>query len=147
MPIINALFLALVAGLILAIPAIIAELGKPPADVPLFVDVRSFWGKHLTKREAFWFGLLIHFIMVSFFGVLYEHVVIQGVVPPYRLGGLLAYASGFWVVVGAVIFPLVGLGFFGRKEGKFVWLELLVVHHLLALLMWLTVLVFPVLKP
>jgi hypothetical protein len=50
-------------------------------------------------------------------------------------------------LVGGVIFPAAGLGLFGRKEGKTVWYELLITHHLLGFFVWLFVLVFPSLKP
>jgi len=147
MPVIFALFLALTSALALAIPALIAELGKAPADVPLFIDVRSFWGHRFNKREVFWIGLFIHFLMAALFGVLYELLALTGYVRPFFLGNMIAYATSFYILVGVVIFPLVGLGFFGRKEGNWAWFELLIVHHFLAVFMWVLVNVFPVLRP
>jgi hypothetical protein len=145
---ISAIFLALVAGLITAIPGMISELGKRgPKNIPLLIDVKTFWGHKLTRGEVFWFGLFIHLLMAALFGALYELIVVKAFVRPYHLDNLLVYASFFYLLVGGVIFPVVGQGLFGRKQGKTVWYELLIVHHLFALLVWLEVFVFPSLKP
>jgi hypothetical protein len=148
MPVISAVFLALAAGLITAVPGFLSELGKKaPKDIPLLIDVRTFWGHKLTRGEVFWFGLFIHLLMAALFGALYELIVVKSFVHPYELDNLAVYASFFWLFVGGVIFPIVGLGLFGKKEGKWVWFELLVVHHLFALFVWLQVALFPALKP
>jgi hypothetical protein len=148
MPIISAIFLSLVAGTITAIPGFISELGKKaPRNIPLLIDVKTFWGKRLTRGEIFWFGLFIHLLIAALFGVLYEYLVLTSMVSPYTLGGLLAYAFCFYLFIGGVIFPIVGLGLFGRKEGKTVWYELLITHHLLGFFVWLAILLFPYLKP
>jgi hypothetical protein len=148
MSIISAIFLSLVAGAITAIPGFVSELGKRgPKNIPLLIDVKTFWGRALTRGEVFWFGLFIHLLMAAFFGALYELLVAKAFVQPYHLGNLVAYASFFYLLVGGIIFPIVGQGLFGRKEGKTVWYELLMVHYLFALLVWLEVFLFPVLKP
>ena len=148
MPIISAVFLSLTAGAITAIPGIISEFGKrAPKNIPLLVDVKTFWGAKLTRGEIFWFGMFIHLLMAALFGVLYEYLVLNAMVAPYHLGGLLAYAFCFYLFVGGVVFPVVGLGFFGSKEGKTVWYELLITHHLFGFFMWLAIVLFPYLKP
>ena len=148
MPVISAVFLSLAAGLITAVPAFLSELGKKaPRNIPLLIDVKTFWGHKLTRGEVFWFGLSIHLLMAALFGALYELIAVKSFVHPYELDNLAVYASLFWVFVGGVIFPVVGLGLFGKKEGKWVWFELLVVHHLFALFVWLQVFLFPALKP
>jgi|GEM_PF-2615484 len=147
MPLVDALFLSLAASFVIALPAIVAELGRPPKDVPLFVDIKNVWGYKLNPREVFWLGFLIHLLMAALFGALYFLLTQFGYVRPYRLGGLLTYATGFYLLVGLVIFPVFRLGLFGRKEGPWVWFELLVVHHLLGFLMWAGVTAFPALMP
>jgi hypothetical protein len=148
MPVISAVFLSLAAGAITAIPGIVSELGKKaPDNIPLLVDVKTFWGHKLTRGEVFWFGMAIHLLMAALFGALYELIVVKSLVSPYTLASLLGYASFFFLLVGGVIFPLVGAGIFGRKEGKTVWYELLIVHHLFGFFIWLGVVLFPSLKP
>lgn len=148
MPVISAVFLSLVAGVLTAVPGFISELGKRgPKNIPLLIDVKTFWGRTLTRGEVFWFGLFVHLLMAAFFGALYELIVVKAFVQPYHLGNLLAYASFYYLLVGGVVFPLVGQGLFGRKEGKTVWYELLIVHYLFAALVWLEIYLWPVLKP
>jgi hypothetical protein len=148
MPIISAVFLSLTAGVITAIPGFISELGKKaPRNIPLLVDVKTFWGKRLTRGEVFWFGLFIHLLIAALFGALYEYLVLNDIVRPFHLGNLLVYAFCFYLFIGGVVFPIVGLGLFGRKEGKTVWYELLITHHLLGFFVWLGILLFPYLKP
>ena len=148
MPIVSAIFLSLTAGVITAIPGFLSELGPAgPKDIPLLVDIKTFWGRSLSRGEVFWFGLFIHLLMAALFGALYELIVVKSFVQPYHLDNLMIYAVFFWLFVGGVIFPIVGLGLFGKKEGKWVWFELLVVHHLFGLFMWLLVALFPVLLP
>lgn len=145
---INAIFLSLVAGIITAVPAFLSEIGKrPPKDIPLLVDIKSFWGRKLSNGEVFWLGLFIHLVLAALFGAMYELIVVKSLVDPYHINNLVIYATFFWLFVGGVVFPVVGLGLFGKKEGKWVWLELLVVQYLLAFFIWLGVFLFPVLKP
>jgi len=148
MPIISAVFLSLTAGVITAIPGIFSEFGKrAPKNIPLLIDVKTFWGKRLTRGEVFWLGLFVHLLMAALFGALYELIVVKSLVAPYRLENLLAYATLFYLLVGGVIFPVVGAGLFGRREGKTVWYELLITHYLFAFIVWLMVYLYPVLKP
>lgn len=148
MPVISAIFLALAAGAITAIPGIISELvKKEPHNIPLLVDIKTFWGHTLTRGEVFWLGMAVHLLMAALFGALYELIAVKALVKPYGLEGLMVYASFFYLFVGGVIFPLVGAGIFGRKEGKTVWYELLIVHHLFGFFMWLAVFLFPSLRP
>jgi len=148
MPVVSAIFLSLAAGLITAVPGFVSELGKKkPKNIPLLIDVKTFWGRKLTSGEVFWFGLFIHLLMAALFGALYEWLVVESLVSPYHLGGLLVYAFCFYFLVGGVIFPVVGQGLFGRKQGKTVWYELLIVHHVWAVLVWAMVYLWPTLKP
>jgi hypothetical protein len=148
MPVISAVFLSLAAGLITAIPGFISELGKKaPANIPLLIDVKTFWGHKLTRGEVFWFGLFIHLLMAALFGALYQLEILKSNINPYALDNLAVFATLFWILLGGVIFPIVGLGLFGKKEGRWVWFELLVTHHLFGFFIWLLVTLFPSLKP
>ena len=148
MPIISAIFLSLAAGVITAIPGALSEFQKKaPHNIPLLVDVKTFWGQRLTRGEVFWFGLFVHLLMAALFGALYELIVVKSSIHPFGLLSLIVYASFFYLLVGGAIFPVVGAGLFGRREGKTVWYELLIVHHLWAIIVWLAVYLFPALKP
>lgn len=127
---------------IFSIPAIILELMERGGheDAPLVVDVKTIFGRKLRSHEAFWVGLLIHIVMGNLFGLIYVTFVLNGWLvftnSPYSFLSLLIYALGAWAVSGLVIFPLLGMGLFGRKEGKRVWMELLASMFILGISMW-----------
>lgn len=130
------------AGFLLAIPAIIAEWTEHGAEhaLPILVDIEPKWGRHLTHRELFFVALGIHLVLATVFGALYVVFVEQGWLfvthSPYTIWSLLVYAVLGWVVTGVVIFPLLGFGWFGKKEEGPVWAETLVMLLVLGLVVW-----------
>ncbi len=128
-----------------AIPAIIFELteGGHVKNIPLLVDVKTFWGMKLTPFATFLAGLLLHLILGFLFGAIYPVFVVKGWLvftnAPYTLLSLVIYAFGAWMIAGGVVFPLLGFGWFGRKQGKRVWLELLASMLLIGVAMWFVV--------
>ena len=58
---------------------------------------------------------------------------------PYTLLSLVVYALLSWIVAGVVVYPLLGMGWFGLKEGRHVWMETIVAHLVLGLGLWLLV--------
>ncbi|HAU66259.1 MAG: hypothetical protein UT30_C0003G0018 [Candidatus Uhrbacteria bacterium GW2011_GWF2_39_13] len=129
-----------------AIPAILLEItesGKVK-NVPLLVDVKTIFGLKIRhKQEVFFIGLLLHLIFGFLFGFVYVLFVEQGWLfithAPYTIFSLIVFAFLSWVVVGVIIYPLLGLGMFGLKEGPRVWLETLTSHFILAFFLWLLV--------
>jgi hypothetical protein len=91
--------------------------------------------------------MFIHFLMAAFFGALYELCALTMNISAYGFHSLAVYATLFYLLVGGIIFPVVGLGLFGKKEGKWTWFELLVTHHLFGFFVWLLVYIFPSLTP
>ncbi len=126
---------------VLSIPAIIVELAdrKHKLNLPLLVDVKEIWGRKITQPEMFWIGLLNHLVLGSVFGLLYplfvvnEWLYITG--DPYSMLSLFFYALHFWLVSMLIIFPIFGFGFFGRREGKLVWVEVLITMILIGVAM------------
>jgi len=130
---------------IFSVPAIVLELterGKV-SNIPLIVDVKTIFGYTLKKQEVFWVGLLLHIIMGTLFGLVYVLFVLKGWLVftnlPYSFGSLFIFALCAWIVSGVIIFPSLGMGLFGRKEGKRVWVELLASMFILGTSMWLLV--------
>lgn len=131
---------------IVAIPAVVLELrerGKSKKDLPLLVDVKTIFGVRLRGMEIFWAGILIHLVMGFLFGFLYEPFAqmdfIRSFVSPYTLASLMVYTGVVWLATIGVCFPLFGMGFFGRREGKWVWLEVLISLMLLAFGSWIII--------
>ncbi len=141
MTIIVGMSISCMVGFVLSIPAIIAEIKHRTENLPLLVDIHKWFGRKYTPGEVFAIGLLIHLLIATLFGGLY--VLLQsidftaGVFVDYQIASLLSYSVVFWLFVGLILFPVLGLGFFGRREGSFVWLELLITHILLGVGFWL----------
>ncbi len=148
MEVINGLFLGAAIGLVIALPAIVAEICRRDRNLPILVDVHACWGQTCKRSEVFWLSLFVHELMAMAFGGLYMLLLIrQWYFLDFRLLALLEYAIYFWLVYGGIVLPLARLGFFGRREGRWVWLELLIAHHLLGFGLWLTLELFPVFRP
>lgn len=133
------------AAFVVSAPAIIAEIirsGKIK-NLPLIVDVKSFFDLKLSQFAAFSFGVLLHVLMGMVFGAVYPAVADKGwsdfIGRPYEPFTLLVYTFLVWLAFTFVFFPLFGFGWLGLKEGKMVWLEVLVSLLLIAFLFWLAV--------
>ncbi len=116
----------------LAIPALVVEVfdRKHKRNLPLLVDVKEIWGKKVTHPEMFLIALLVHLVIGSLFGLMYPVAVVNDWLyitgSPYTFASLFWYALHAWIVVMLVIFPVIGFGWFGKKEGKLVWVEVLI---------------------
>ncbi len=125
MTIFEAMFSGLAIGLVLAVPAFVSETLHHGRNLPLLMDVRTFWGARLSPDAVLWWSVTVHLLMSTLFGGAY--VVLAGRLPglPWSIPSLAFYALGYYVIVGGILLPLVGIGLFGRREGSLVWLELL----------------------
>lgn len=136
------------AAFIVSAPAIITEIvrhGKVK-NLPLVVDVKSFFDFRLSQLAAFAFGVLLHILMGVVFGAVYPAIADKGwfdfVGSPYGVLTLLVYSLAVWLVFTFVLFPVFGFGWLGMKEGKMVWLEVLISLLLIAFLFWLALPLF-----
>lgn len=134
-----------ILAMIIALPAVILEIrsrGKVD-ELPVLVDVKTILGVKLKGMEVFWMGLLIHLVIGFLFGALYSWLMQTIDVRPwtqaYSALSLLIYTGLLWLVIGGGVFPLLKMGLFGRREGKWVWLELLIGMLLMALGFWLII--------
>ena len=131
---------------VFALPAILLEIEEKGnvKDVPLLIDVKSIFGiKIRHKHEVFFIGLLLHILMGFLFGWFYVVFVEQGwefiVGAPYTFSSFFVFACLSWIAAGLVVYPILGFGWFGRKEGKHVWMETIISHLVLGLSLWLLV--------
>lgn len=131
--------LAGLAAFLLSIPAIVVELAdrQHKINLPLLVDVRQIFGRKIAPTEMFWIALLVHLVLGTLFGVTHQVFVGAGWIEPYTILSMLIYTILFWLVVGTVLFPLIGFGLFAMKEGNWVWLEVLITYLLIGAIMLL----------
>lgn len=135
MTVFEAMFSGFVIGLVLSVPAFVAETVHHGKNLPLLMDVKTFWGAKLSPDAVLWWSVAVHLMMSTLFGGAY--VAAAPFLPglPWDVTSLASYALGYYVVVGGGVLPLVGLGLFGRREGGFVWAELLLATGLYAMLL------------
>lgn len=130
------------SAFLFAIPAIVFHISSKgkERDVPLLVDVETAFGHRISRRAMFWLALLLHLVIGALFGAIYHVFVNFGWLfithAPYTYLSLLTYAIGSWLFVGFVIFPVIGFGWFGRKEDPEAPLELLISMLLIGSAMW-----------
>src|SRR3989339_276223 len=121
--------LGVLIGFVLAVPSIILETSRRVKNLPLLIDVPLWGDRTLSEREVFSAGLLLHFVITALYGGLYVVFAEQGWLfvtnAPYTIQSLLVFAFLSWLVLNAILLPLIGLGFFGREHGKTIWFETL----------------------
>ena len=133
-----------IIGFILAIPAILTEISRRTKNLPLLLDVHFFRGRKLTDGEAFALSLLFHLVTSILFGALYVYLVQSGLFAAvqfadYSLLSILIFGVVFWLLIGLIGTPILGIGIFGKKESPHIWHELLFGHLLLAFGVWLVI--------
>ena len=127
------------------IPAIITELFNRhrSVDRPLFVDLQDIWGQKYNRNELFFIAIVVHLFLGMLFGLIYPIFAVNEWLyithNPYTFESLLVYSLHAWLVVMVIIFPALGFGFFGRREGKLVWIETLLSMLIIGVLMQIAV--------
>ena len=108
--------------------------------------MKNIWGKPFSHDEMFYIALLIHILLGALFGLIYPVFVINEWLyithSPYTFLSLIVYALHAWLVVMIIIFPILGFGFFGKREGRLVWVEMLISMLLIGVIMQAAVLWF-----
>lgn len=133
------------AAFLISSPAIVIEAIRRGRvmNLPLVVEVKSFFALRLSPLAAFVFGVLLHILMGIVFGAVYPALADAGWMNfagfPYEPLTLLVYTVFVWLIFNLILFPLFGFGWLGLKEGKTAWLEVLISLLLIALLFWLAV--------
>ena len=135
--------LGVLIGFLLAMPAVILETSRRVKNLPLLVDVK-LWGEHkMREGEIFAAALLFHFVVAALYGGLYVVFVQQGWLfitnAPYTIQSMLVFAFCCWLILNAIILPLIGLGFFGKGHGKTIWFETLISLLLEGAILWMII--------
>lgn len=129
-------FTGCVLGLILAIPAVMAEAVRNPKHLPLVPDVHQLFGHKIPRNHFFLVSLAIHLLIATFFGAWFPVLEHLGIFSGPTPTALAAYGLAYYLFACLVFFPVIGLGLFGRKEHELLWLELAIVHVLYLIGYW-----------
>lgn len=147
MDVVNAMFLSAVVGAIIALPAIYSEIFRRGKDLPILMDVKACWGGTCNDAQVFALSLFAHFVISITFGGLYMAVYLIGIFQDFSISEIALYTVLFYLLIGLVILPIMRLGWFGRREGNLVWLELLGSNILFGFGFWAAFKLFPVFLP
>jgi len=128
------------AGIVMAILIHLATLvsvrGKHLPDI----DAHYLLGRKYSAREAHLLGILIQLALSALFGGIYVMLVDYGIVfKNFDYIDIALFGVLVWFLKGLILTPLLGIGFFGVKEGKYVWFEMFVVHQIYALAFYVSV--------
>lgn len=93
-------------------------------------------GGERSTASLYALGILIHLVTSGVFGAVYP--LLTGLFHASPRSGLLfaAYVLLLWLAMLLSALPIAGLGIFGRKAGKFTWLEQLLLHTVFGLVYW-----------
>ncbi len=143
MDILLGIALGVLIGFVLAVPAIILETSRRVKNLPLLIDVKLWGDKKLSEGELFAAALLFHFVVAALYGGLYV-VFVQNdwlfiTNAPYTIHSMLVFAFLGWIVLNALLLPIIGLGFFGRGHGKTIWYETLISLMLEGAILWMLI--------
>lgn len=99
------------------------------------LDEVRFGSKAFSKRESTVVGMLLHAMLSFFFGVVYGACLNAGVlsVDAVSLGIYFLVTAA---ILGGIILPLEGHGFFGWKEDHWISVDLLAMNALWILIFW-----------
>lgn len=137
MSIFEGMFTGLVIGLVWSAPAFVSQsLRHGRGELPIITDVRTVWGRRVRSEDVLLWSVGLHLLVATLFGGLYPFLVELGVFPSFAARFIALYAASYWLFTGLAVFPALGLGLFGRREGASVWLELLLSHALYAASYW-----------
>lgn len=94
------------------------------------------FGYSLTHREAAFLGLFVYLVFSMFIGWGYAYAVHIGWLPDFHFWTLCVCSSVAWVLVGLILVPFLGGGWFGIKHDIWMPIDALLSHILWVLMYW-----------
>lgn len=88
-----------------------------------FLPIERIIRAEYNRNVRTFFGILFWLIVSVGLAVNYWWLVERGYLTYYDFGSALLYGWGLWLLTVMIVFPLVKLGFAGRRLGPWVWLE------------------------
>jgi hypothetical protein len=104
------------------------------------IDSHYFFGRRFSERETHLLGILVQLVLSALFGGIYVLLVDYKIIfTDFHYLSILFFGVLIWFLKGLIILPLLGIGLFGAKEGKWVWLEMFLLHQIYAFVFWLAI--------
>jgi uncharacterized membrane protein YagU involved in acid resistance len=99
------------------------------------LDEVRFGSRVLSERESTILGVLLHFIFSFFFGAAFGTCLNAGILA-LNLLSMVIYGAIMVLILGGVVLPLEGHGWFGWKEDHWILVDLIAMNALWALMFW-----------
>lgn len=93
-------------------------------------DVPKLFGKAVTRREAYLFGILAHLFLSACFGFAFAFLVEFRWLTGFRYTSMWIFVVGLTLVIGLVVMPLEGHGLFGRRHDAWFMVDAFVTNAL-----------------
>jgi hypothetical protein len=100
--------------------------------------VTRFIKRRADKINTYFFGIPIHLMTSTAFGVIYmggTHIL---KLDSHSTWMLWTYVTVLWISMLFVALPVAGQGFLGKKGGRFAWVEQLILHIVYGIGLWLS---------
>ena len=123
-------------ALLIHLATLISVRGKHLPDI----DAHYLFGRKYSAREAHVLGIFIQLALSTVFGGIYVLLVNNSIFfQDFGYLNIALFGVLVWLVKGLGMTPLLGIGFFGAKEGKYVWFEMFVIHQIYALAFYISI--------
>lgn len=99
------------------------------------LDQPVLFGKHITKREAHFVGILVYLVLSLLFGGLFGFLVSLGILQIHFLS-IIGWSVILALIYGGIVLPLEGHGLFGVKEDPWFPVDLFLSYLLWAVIFW-----------
>lgn len=84
----------------------------------------------ITRREAHVLGVLLHLVLSIVIGAVLAYGVERGWISGFDAGTMLGFVLLMSALVGGVVMPLEGQGFFGRRHDAWFAIDLVLTNFL-----------------
>jgi len=98
--------------------------------------VTRFMKRRADKINTYLFGIPIHLMTSTAFGVIYMGGTHTLKLDSHSTWILWTYVTVLWISMLFAALPVAGQGFLGRKGGRFAWVEQLVLHIVYGIGLW-----------
>jgi lysylphosphatidylglycerol synthetase-like protein (DUF2156 family) len=98
--------------------------------------VTRFMKRRADKMNTYLFGIPVHLLTSTAFGVIYlggTHILKRD---PHSVWIFCTYVAFLWISMLLVALPIAGQGFLGRKGSRFAWIEQIVLHIVYGIGLW-----------
>lgn len=132
-----------IGGMVMAVLIHLAPLFSYHGEKLPDIDSHYLLNRRFSHREMHLFGIFMQLGFSAIFGGVYVMLVNYNILfHDFHYLSILFYGVLVWLVKGLIVTPILGIGFFGVKEGKYVWFEMFLLHQIYGFIFWLAMKIY-----